>query len=120
MTERRIVCPKCKKWAQTMHTRFGSRNFCCDLWSWGKGNPLVDATTHDARKAAHAAFDPLWKGSNALISRGRAYKELASRMGLTKYECHMKLMTAEQASNVPDMAADIRNKYTNVGTVSND
>ena len=32
-------------------TRFGPRDDCCGLWSWG-GAPLADAATHAARKAA--------------------------------------------------------------------
>jgi hypothetical protein len=71
---------------------------------------LSDAATHEARKAAHASFDALWK--SGLLSRGRAYKLLAEAMGMTRDECHMKLMTAEQARHVPTIAARIQEEYT--------
>ena len=100
-----IMCPKCGlKPVKTM-TRFGQRLDCCGLWAWGD-HPLADRETHEARKAAHAAFDPIWR--NGLMSRGKAYKMLAQEMGLTREQCHMKLMTAEQAIRVPTIAGNIK------------
>lgn len=101
----KIMCPKCGlKPVKTM-TRFGPRLDCCGLWAWGN-HPLVDRETHEARKAAHAAFDPIWR--NGLMGRGEAYKTLAQEMGLTRNQCHMKLMTAEQAIRVPAIAENIK------------
>lgn len=101
----KILCPKCGlKPVHTM-TRFGPRLDHCGLWAWGY-HPLADRETHEARKAAHAAFDPIWKSGKA--GRGRAYKLLAEAMGLSRDDCHMKLMTAEQARRVPEIADQIR------------
>lgn len=100
-----IHCPKCGGTPVLTETRFGPRLDCCGLWAWGY-HPLADRETHEARKAAHAAFDPLWK--SGLASRGRAYKLLSEAMGLSRDDCHMKLMTAEQAQRVPVIAEDIR------------
>lgn len=86
-------------------TRYGTRNSCCGLWSWG-GAPLVDRDTHEARKAAHAAFDTIWK--DGLMSRSGAYRALQRKLGLTADQCHMKLMSAEMARKVPQAAWDIR------------
>lgn len=88
-------------------TRFGTRLDCCGLWAWGN-HPLADQETHEARKAAHAAFDPIWHFGMA--SRGHAYQLLAEAMGLSREQCHMKLMTAEQARRVPAIAAEIRRR----------
>jgi hypothetical protein len=101
----KIRCPKCGDKPTRTETRYGPRLDCCGLWAWGD-HPLADMETHEARKAAHAAFDTLWKFGT--ISRGHAYKLLAEAMGLSRDDCHMKLMTAEQAQRVPAIAAQIR------------
>ena len=41
---------------------------------------LADNATRRARRAAHEVFDDWWKRQG--IPRGRAYRELASRMGV--------------------------------------
>ena len=99
-----IRCPQCGGRPARSETRYGPRLDCCGLWAWGE-HPLADRDTHGARKAAHAAFDPLWKSGK--LNRGHAYKLLAEAMGMTRDECHMKLMTAEQARRVPAIAAEI-------------
>lgn len=83
-------------------TRFGERHDCCGLWSWG-GAPLVDRETHDARTAAHEAFDPLWKSQG--MTRRKAYKMLAVELELLPQNCHIKLMDAETARRVPAAVA---------------
>lgn len=98
-------CPKCGRRSMAFNTKYGVRNSCCDLWSWD-GAPLVDRETHEARKAAHAAFDTLWKGG--MMSRGEAYRALQRKLGLTADECHMKIMDAETARKVPQAAQEIR------------
>lgn len=51
-----------------------------------------------ARRAAHDAFDPLWKSGN--FSRGVAYEWLASEMGLAVDMCHMVLFDVAQCQRV--------------------
>ena len=102
-----MTCPKCGGTPKRTKTRYGPRLDCCGLWAWGE-HPLADAATHDARKKAHAAFDPIWRDGH--MSRGKAYKMLAEEMGLSRDDCHMKLMTAEQASLVPGIATKIKEK----------
>lgn len=92
------ICPICMQPAERTDTRYGVRHDCCGLHSWG-GKPLVDADTHAARIAAHAAFDELWKSKT--ISRSKAYKMLAQEMGISKTDCHISLMTRELAEQVP-------------------
>ncbi len=95
-----IICPSCGVAARRTETRYGGRHDCdgCGLWSWG-GAPLADRETHEARKAAHAAFDPLWKVHG--MTRGEAYRALRAELGLTADQCHMKDMNAGQAKIVP-------------------
>ena len=97
-----IRCPRCGEKPIRTDTKFGLRLDCCGLWAWGD-HPLADRETHEARKTAHAAFDPIWKSGG--LGRGEAYGLLAEAMGMTAKECHMKLMNAEQARKVPAIAA---------------
>lgn len=91
------ICPKCGSKAMETQTRFGLRNSCCGLWSWDR-HPLVSAETHEARSAAHKAFDSLWRGGS--MGRREAYAALAEEMNLAPEQCHMKLMDAETAWRV--------------------
>lgn len=102
-----VMCPVCGRRARTVDTSYGSRHSCCGLWSWD-GAPLVDADTHNARKAAHRAFDSLWQGG--VLSRSQAYAELARALGLPVKRCHMKLMDAQTAWRVPAAVATIRDR----------
>jgi len=92
------ICPCCGRYAYATDTRYGVRHDHCGLWSWG-GAPLVDEETHGARRAAHAVFDMLWKIHG--FSRGEAYKLLAAEMGMTREQCHIKLMDKHVAREVP-------------------
>lgn len=101
------TCPKCGNVAGERMTRYGIRNQCepCGLWSWDR-HPLVDAETHEARKAAHATFDPLWR--DGPLKRGQAYKKLRDELGIDKRDCHIKLMDKEMAGRVPEAVARIK------------
>jgi hypothetical protein len=98
------TCPSCGKSARETKTRYGLRNSCCDLWSWDR-HPLVSAETHAARNEAHKAFDRLWK--DKILPRGNAYKALADELGMSRADCHIKLMDAQTASKVPAAALRI-------------
>ena len=93
-----VTCPKCQQPARTVITSYGQRSSCCGLWSWD-GAPLVDADTHNARMAAHRAFDSLWQRHG--FSRSEAYRLLATRLGIPPRRCHMKQMDAATARRVP-------------------
>ncbi len=101
----RPICPKCGERAERSMTRYGLRHDCCGLWSWGN-HPLADRATHEARKAAHAAFDPIWQKGK--LPRSEAYGRLAAMLNIPGEECHMKLMDAATAARVPDIARQIR------------
>jgi hypothetical protein len=99
------ACPKCDQQPKVTHTKFGWRRDCCGLWGWGESAPLVDKETHEARSYAHKVFDSLWQ--SGLVDRSRAYALLAQELGLTRDECHMKIMDKETARRVPAAAHEI-------------
>lgn len=103
-----VKCPKCNEAATPSNTRFGVRHDHCGLWSWD-GAPLADKETHDARTAAHAAFDVLWKVLG--MERRRAYQWLAAEMNMRPRDCHIKLMDAETAKRVPGAVDSIRRAW---------
>jgi hypothetical protein len=66
-------------------------------------NPLgspAGPETRKARSAAHAAFDPLWKGGG--LSRSEAYKWLADQLGQAPGKTHISWMDAATARRVVD------------------
>ncbi|QOC57969.1 hypothetical protein phiK7B1_114 [Pseudomonas phage phiK7B1] len=51
---------------------------------------LADEKTKTARKAAHAAFDPIWKNQkNKGKARTEAYKWLAEQLDIERWRCHI-------------------------------
>ena len=71
--------------------------------------------THEARKAAHAAFDALWKGHH--MTRSEAYKQLALKMRMRRDECHIKLMDESTARKVPHAVMAIMRDLDDDGMV---
>jgi hypothetical protein len=102
-----VICPTCGQEAATVKTRYGIRNKCCDLWSWGD-KPLVDSATHQARQAAHASFDTLWKQN--IVKRSAAYHLLALELGIPGAECHFSMMGIDRLRLVPDAVYRIYEK----------
>jgi len=111
------TCPRCGSRARAVDTRYGIRHDHCGLWSWG-GAPLVDAGTHEARKAAHAVFDALWKGHH--MTRKEAYKQLALKMRMKRDDCHIKLMDERTARRVPHAVMAIMRDLDDDGQVIED
>lgn len=66
---------------------------------------LANAVTRQARKEAHALFDPLWqrkmeKGYTKNAAREASYIWLAKEMRIHRDECHIGSFTAEQCEQV--------------------
>jgi hypothetical protein len=78
----------------------------CDAWVGTHKNSLMNAPLgrlanaelRKAKMAAHAAFDPYWKSGH--ITRHKAYKMLAERMGLSKAEAHIGMFDVDQCRKV--------------------
>jgi hypothetical protein len=98
-------CPACGRQPVLKDTAYGWRRDCCGLWGWGRFAPLVDRETHAARSYAHKVFDGLWQSGT--VSRDQAYVLLAAELGLTRDDCHMKLMDKTTACRVPAAAHKI-------------
>lgn len=60
---------------------------------------MTDQATLDARKDAHALFDPIWKGRH--LNRTQAYKRLSHYLGKQVDDTHMAKMDKETALMVP-------------------
>lgn len=112
-----VTCPYCSRQAELVtgkqiyphRTDLHELNFwLCDPCNayvgthkagigWGNGTrpkgTLADALTRDARKAAHAAFDPLWQRGD--LSRRKAYAWLASALGLTVDQTHIGIFDVQ-------------------------
>lgn len=64
---------------------------------------LADQATREARQAAHAAFDPIWKSGQ--MDRPAAYAWLAKVLGVPRERCHIGWMNAEQCQRIVDAVA---------------
>lgn len=80
--------------------------FPCEAWvGTHKNSPthaplgrLANPELRKAKMAAHAAFDPWWKSGR--MSRHKAYRLLAEKMGLTKEQAHIGMFDVEQCKQV--------------------
>ena len=59
---------------------------------------LANKETRQLKMAAHAAFDPIWKGKT--MSRTKAYKWLQEQTGLSERECHIGWMDDDNLRKV--------------------
>lgn len=69
---------------------------------------MVNQATHDARKAAHDAFDALWQ--SGLMRRSYCYQRLQEELGMSAEECHMAKMDEVTALKVPEIAEKLRSE----------
>ena len=67
---------------------------------------LANAETRQARKNAHAAFDPLWKGRR--MRRRDAYGWLAQELGIKYRDCHIGEFDAAMCQRVVDAVEQLR------------
>lgn len=91
-----MICPECKKEAPWVENKekygknYGKSYMCyyckdCDTYVGCHNNTrealgtMADKETMEARKTAHAAFDPLWKSGD--MTRKEAYQLLSKKMG---------------------------------------
>jgi hypothetical protein len=92
---RTLPCPEC---GGTMVLMRAEKNFyvcddpnCdCRHGAHPSGDPLGTPATdavRQARKRAHAAFDPLWKSGT--MRRNEAYFWLSQQLGIKRRDCHI-------------------------------
>lgn len=59
---------------------------------------LANAELRQAKRAAHAAFDPLWQSRR--MSRRSAYAWLAQQLGIAVEDCHIGMFDTESCQRV--------------------
>jgi len=82
------------------------------------GRPLgyaANSATRRARREAHLAFDPLWRGRyrskrRNQMSREEAYNWLARQLGIPRSECHIGMMTKDMAIKVVEAVKKLEAK----------
>lgn len=62
---------------------------------------LANAELREAKVAAHAAFDPLWKfttfkDGHQVMTRNAAYEWLADQLGIPRADCHIGMFDVER------------------------
>jgi len=102
---RKTICPVHQARMTCTGTRYGLRWDCpvegCTVMCWGGATSTpADQETRDARRAAHAAFDPLWQGRRAPMSRSEAYRWLAYVLGCNQEQAHIGHLDADMARRV--------------------
>ena len=79
---------------------------------------LANAELRKAKQAAHAAFDPKWKGGD--MKRKEAYAWLATQLGIDFNDCHIGMFDVETCRRVVDAANFAMTKKPNSTENRND
>lgn len=98
-----VTCPVHGTELHALPTKYGRRWSCsvegCSVVWWGDTNTTpADYDPREARKAAHNAFDRLWKMGS--MSRGEAYLWLQQTFNLDPAQAHIGLFTKEQCEDL--------------------
>lgn len=122
------ICPYCKQPSVFMPTSddlyqrdWGPVWYCDPCYAWvgchkGTDRPLgrlANAELREAKKMAHAAFDPLWKrrmeisGLSQGHARGKGYKWLAEQLGIEPKDCHIGMMDVATCVRVVDICRTV-------------
>jgi hypothetical protein len=67
---------------------------------------LARASLRKAKQRAHAAFDPIWRGGR--MSRDKAYKWLAGKLGIPKGDCHIGMFDERMCAKVEEIMREHR------------
>lgn len=106
----KVICPYCGERAEFVDSKivygksYGKIYLCRKCLAYvgvhkGTDKPLgrlANAELRYWKKAAHAAFDPIWKYGRFRGYRNAAYGWLAGRMGLSVEETHIGMFDVAQ------------------------
>lgn len=111
----KVVCPYCKADAELINSAeiygrsYGMMWICrpCDAYVGCHKNSknnmplgrLANAELREAKKAAHVAFDTLWKGQG-FGARRAAYAWLARTLSIHPQKCHIGMMDVDMCDKV--------------------
>lgn len=103
MSNRKMWCSRHDVALHRTQTRYGGRWSCpalgCTVVAWeGQTSTPADQETRDARRAAHDAFDPLWRSGR--MRRREAYARLAKFLGISKARCHIGMFGLDRCKQV--------------------
>lgn len=109
-----IHCPYCNARAELIDSKriygrsYGNAWMCwpCDAYvgchKTGDGRSplgrLANAELRQAKRNAHAAFDPVWQSGR--MNRSKAYKWLADALGIHKRACHIGMFDVDMCGRV--------------------
>lgn len=108
------ICPDHQVPMALRNSRFG-QFYGCPRWPAceikigchpGTTKPLgipVDGETRQARIRAHDAFDVLWRGDSARMTRKEAYRWLADELEIDPSDCHIGRFGSETCDRVVDL-----------------
>jgi len=77
----------------------------------GSTRPLgipANAELRRQRLYTHSAFDPLWRGKNAIMERGEAYAWLADTLHIDPLECHIGLFDEQTCRDAREASRSLR------------
>ncbi len=117
---RTVNCPYCGRQAEYVDSKivyrrsYGMIYLClnCDAYVGvhrGTDRPKGRLANRELRywkKAAHAAFDPLWQSGG--MKRKEAYRWLASQMGLSPEETHIGMFDVQECKTVINICQNER------------
>ena len=111
-----MKCPYCGDWAELVggdviyprRPDLAAKKFwrcaACDAYVGCHGltsvplGRLANKDLREAKKKAHAAFDPIWKGGT--LTRKAAYSWLAKMMGIPSENAHIGMFNEAQCRQV--------------------
>lgn len=68
---------------------------------------LANAQLRKAKKSAHYAFDPLWRGQN--MTRKEAYVWLAKQLNIPVNQCHIGMMNLDMCTRTVEVISNFMN-----------
>lgn len=98
------ACTPCKAWVGT-HDQGSSTQ------PLGR---LANLELRRLKMAAHAVFDPLWKGRT--MSRTDAYQLLADRLGIPVNQCHIGMFDEDMCRRVVEVMKPLQSAQTSATT----
>ncbi len=69
---------------------------------------LADVETREARKRCKPAFENLWRGNNAKMTRSQAYQWLADKLSIPVNECHFGWFSKDMCELAKQVCEEVK------------
>ncbi|MFN2095125.1 zinc-finger-containing protein [Pantoea agglomerans] len=73
---------------------------------------LADGALRRAKRAAHSAFDPIWRSGSK--TRRAAYEWLSKQLGVDVKDCHIGMFDIERCNQVVTICINWRKTHTRI------